>query len=159
LIFILIARCAASLSESSGHCQVRSNPGKGTLEVRGLDADNHEVSRHAIQTSAQPYALGLQSVWKENDADGLIQLVLQVVDEKGIPVMLSDNEVSCHIDGPARLLGLEASNNADMSDYTDNVHRVFHGRILAYIQPTGQEGEIKVRFTSPWLKPAEAVVR
>ena len=83
---------------------------------------------------------------------GVAQIVMQIVDENGIPVMLSDNEVTCHIAGPAKLLGLEASNNEDMSDYTDNKHRVYHGRILAYIQATGKEGEIKVRFSAPWLK-------
>ena len=42
-----------------------------------------------------------------------------------------------------------------MTDYTDNVHRVFHGRILAYIQSTGDAGVVNVKFTSPWLKSAE----
>jgi hypothetical protein len=66
--------------------------------------------------------------------------------------MLSDDEVTCRISGPARLLGLEASNNTDMSDYTDNKHRVYHGRILTYVEATGEEGEIEIGFISPWLK-------
>lgn len=73
--------------------------------------------------------------------------------------MLADNEITCRITGPGRLLGLEASNNSDMSDYTDNRHRVFHGRILAYIQATGEEGEVKVQFTSPWLESTEVTLR
>jgi hypothetical protein len=80
---------------------------------------------------------------------------VQVVDENGVPVMMSDDEVTCRISGPAKLLGLEVSNNTDMSDYTDNRHRAFHGRILAYVQATGQQGEIKIDFTSPWLKLVE----
>lgn len=81
------------------------------------------------------------------------------MNENGIPVMLSDNEVSYDIVGPSEILGLEASNNEDMSDYTDNKHRVYHGRILAYIQATGEAGDIYVRFTSPWLKTAELMMR
>jgi hypothetical protein len=74
--------------------------------------------------------------------------------------MLSDDEVTCMIAGNGRLLGLEASNNADMSDYTDHIHRVFHGRMVAYIAPNGAAGEaIKVRFTAPWLDAAETTVR
>lgn len=72
--------------------------------------------------------------------------------------MLSDNEVSCQIAGPGKLLGLEASNNEDMTDYTNDKHRVYHGRILAYIQATGQ-GDIKIRFSSPWLKGTELTVK
>lgn len=39
-----------------------------------------------------------------------------------------------------------------MSDYTDNRHRAYRGRLLAYIQTTGEPGEITVNFTSPLLK-------
>ena len=130
----------------------------GKLEVIGMDKNGNETARYAIQSSRQPYALDIQAADKEISKDGLAQIVIQVVDENGTPVMLSDNEITCQIQGPAKLLGLEASNNEDMSDYTDNRHRTYHGRILAYIQPTGKQGEVKVRFTSPWLKPAEAII-
>lgn len=126
----------------------------GKLEVVGLDQDNNPVSGYTIQSSKRPHALQVvQTAEQINKENGLAHVVVQVVDEDGVPVILSDNEVTCHISGPAKLLGLEASNNSDMSDYTDNRHRVFHGRILAYVQATGEEGEIKINFTSPWLEP------
>ena len=131
---------------------------EGKLEVIGLDSQNKETARYAIQSSKQPYALKVISSEKEIVKNGLAQVVIQVVDENNIPVMLSDNEVTCLIAGPAVLKGLEASNNQDMSDYTDNRHRVFNGHILAYIQSTGEEGEVKIRFTSPWLKSVEASI-
>ena len=132
----------------------------GKLEVIGMDKDGNETARYAIQSSRQPHALTIVQSEKEICKDkGLAQIVVQVVDENGVPVMLSDNEVTCRIIGPAKLLGLEASNNEDMSDYTDNRHRVFHGHILAYIQTTGEPGEIKVQFTSPWLKSVEETIR
>lgn len=131
----------------------------GKLEVVGLDKENKEVSRYSINSSKQPYALKVARTDAEITKDGLAQVVIQVVDEDGLPVMLADNEVTCHIAGPAKLLGLEASNNEDMTDYTDNKQRVFHGHILAYIQSTGAEGEIKVKFTSPWLKDVETSIK
>ena len=78
-----------------------------------------------------------------------------MVDEEGTVVKLGDNEITCTVEGPARLLGLEGSDNSDMSDYTDNRHRVYHGRLLAYIQTIGGEGPVKVKFTSPLLKGTE----
>ena len=45
-----------------------------------------------------------------------------------------------------------------MGDYTDHVQRVFHGRLLAYIQASGAEGIIKVKFTSPWLKEIQTEI-
>ncbi|SBV96976.1 sugar-binding domain-containing protein [uncultured Dysgonomonas sp.] len=132
----------------------------GKLEVIGMDKNGNETARYAIQSSTQPHALTIVQSEKEVCKDkGLIQVIVQVVDENGVPVMLSDNEITCRISGPAKLLGLEASNNEDMSDYTDNKHRVFHGHILAYIQATGEQGEVKVQFTSPWLKSAEETIQ
>jgi beta-galactosidase/beta-glucuronidase len=128
----------------------------GKLEVVALDKNNTPVSGYTIHASARPHALQIIQAEKAiNKESGLAQIVVQVVDEQGVPVMMSDNEVTCRIAGPAKLLGLEASNNNDMSDYTDNVHRVYHGRILAYVQATGEAGDIKVSFTSPWLESTE----
>ncbi len=131
----------------------------GKLEVIGLDKAGKEASRYALQSSKQPYALKIVSadtnISKER---GLAEVVLQVVDEDGVPVMISDNEVTCRVAGAGHLLGLEASNNSDMGDYTDNVQRVFQGHLLAYIQATGKGGEINVMFTSPWLKPVHTTI-
>ena len=71
---------------------------------------------------------------------------------------LGDNDITCTIEGPARLLGLEGSNNSDMSDYTDNHHRAFHGRLLTYIQSTGEKGQVRVKFTSPLLQGTEVLL-
>ena len=132
----------------------------GTLKVIGMDAAGKEISNYEIQNSQRPQALKIISDEQVLNKDGVAQIVVQVVDENGVPVMLSDNEVTCQIIGNAQLLGLEASNNSDMTDYTDNVHRVFHGRLLAIVKPTGKAGdEIRVRFTSPWLTPVETALR
>jgi hypothetical protein len=130
----------------------------GTLEVIALNENSAEAGRYTLKSSAQPYALTIVSADSRIGKDkGVAQVILQATDEEGIPVMLSDNEVTCHIEGAAQLLGLEAGNNADMTDYTDNKHRLFHGRMIAYIQANGAEGMANVTFTSPWLK--EATIR
>ena len=72
--------------------------------------------------------------------------------------MISEDEVTCKIEGPATLLGLEASNNSDMRDYTDNVQRVYHGRLLAYVQSTGKTGAVTLTFTAPWLKETKVTI-
>ncbi|HEY3390100.1 MAG TPA: DUF4982 domain-containing protein, partial [Prolixibacteraceae bacterium] len=132
---------------------------EGKLEVLGMDKYEKLTCNYSLQTSGRPSALtaqaDLQSISKNR---GLAHVVLQVVDEKGVPVMISDDEVTCKIDGPAILLGLEASNNADMGDYTDNVQRVYHGRLLAYIQSTGIQGKVNLTFTAPWLKETKITI-
>ncbi|PWG78370.1 sugar-binding domain-containing protein [Pararcticibacter amylolyticus] len=130
----------------------------GKLEVVGLDEHGKETCRYSIQSSKRPKALRIISSEKSITANGgVAQIALQVVDEDGVPVMLSDNEVTCKIMGPADLLGLEAGDNSDMSDYTDNRQRVYHGKMIAYIRASGKAGEkVQVRFSSPWLEGVEA---
>ena len=130
----------------------------GKLEAIGLNNNNKEVSRYTINSSQQPYALVSNEKTISIDKNGVAKVIVQVVDEKGNPVMLSDNEVTCTLSGAGTLLGLEAGNNTDMGDYTDNVQRVFHGHLVAYIQSNGRNEPITVKFTSNWLKPVEVAV-
>ena len=131
---------------------------EGKLEIIGMDADGKQVSQYAVQTSGRPHALKILSVENTIQKRGVAQVVVQVVDENDIPVMLSDDEINCQIHGDARLLGLEASNNTDMSDYTDNRQRAYHGRMIAYIKAGDSAGELIVKFSSNWLRPVEAKI-
>jgi beta-galactosidase/beta-glucuronidase len=132
----------------------------GKLEAVGLDANDKEICRYAITSTQQPVELTIadKNIVIAKDK-GVAKIMVQVKDQNGLPVMLSDNEVTCTITGPGTLLGLEAGNNSDMTDYTDNTQRVFHGHLAAYIQANGNSAEpIKVTFTSQWLKPVEVTI-
>lgn len=130
----------------------------GKLEVIGFDTNNKEIIRNAIHSSGRPFAIKIISGENTIKRGEVAQIVIQVVDEQGIPVMISDDEITCQIQGDARLLGLEASNNEDMSDYTDNKQRVYHGRLIAYLQADESEGEFQVKFSGNWLEPAETQI-
>ena len=131
------------------------HPGK--LQVEGLDNSGKTVCTYTVSTSDRPYAIKTD-VFEGSVIDkqrGVAQIILQIVDEDGNPVYLSDDEVTCRISGPAKLLGMESGNNSDMGNYNDNRQRVFRGHLIAYIQATGQEGDAEVKFSAPWLKGAE----
>ncbi|MDD4116381.1 MAG: DUF4982 domain-containing protein, partial [Massilibacteroides sp.] len=127
----------------------------GLLEVVGLNGGK-EVVKYAIQTTARSYAIKAYTtdIVLKKDKD-VAQVEIQIVDKNGIPVLLSKDEITCQIEGPAKLLGLESGDNQDMGNYRDNVQPVYNGRLLAYIQTIGKSGEIRITFTSPWLKSAD----
>lgn len=130
----------------------------GKLEMLGLN-DGKEVCRYAIKTSGRPFAIMAKLATADLSAtENIAQVEVQVVDEAGLLVMLSDDEVTCDIEGAAKLLGLEASNNADMGNYRDNVQRAYHGRLIAYIQVADKSKPVKINFSAPWLKPAQIVL-
>ena len=130
----------------------------GKLEVIGYN-DGNEAARFAIETSDRPHAIQAKA-WKSNISKerGVAQIEIQVVDEKGVPVILSDDEITCSTEGPVKLLGLEASNPRDMGDYKSNKLRVFQGKMIAYVEATGEPGIATVSFSSPWLKCAEVEI-
>lgn len=114
------------------------------------------LSSYSIESSGRPYALRV-SVDRTclSGESPVAHLTVEVIDECGIVVKLADNNIECNITGPAVLLGLEGSDNTDMSSYTDKSHRAYHGRLLAYIKATGIPGDICVKFSSPLLKSTE----
>ena len=126
----------------------------GKLEVIGY-ISGVEAARYSIETSNRPYAVHVEAVNKNvSFIKGVAQIEIQIVDESGKPVLLADDEVTCTTDGNVKLIGLEASNPTDMEDYTDNKQRVYHGKMIAYLQSSGKKGKSKVTFSSPWLKEA-----
>lgn len=139
------------------HWDIPYQPGK--LLAEGCDEAGNVLSGYSIQTSGRPYALRAHADYTTLSKDrSTAHITVEVVDENGAVVKLGDNDITCTIEGPARLLGLEGSDNSDMSDYTDNRHRAYHGRLLAYVQTTGEGGTARVRFSSPLLKGTEVVL-
>ena len=131
----------------------------GELKAEGCDKDGNILSSYSIRTSGRPYALRVSADRTNLSCNrATAHLIVEVIDEKGVVVKLGDNDITCTIEGPAHLLGLEGSDNNDMSDYTDNHHRAFHGRLLTYLQTVGEKGQIRVKFTSPLLQGTEIVL-
>lgn len=127
----------------------------GKLEVIGMDEQDGETCRNALQSAGAPAAFLLSSDAKTLAAGhGVVELELQVVDQHGVAVPDASPAVTCSVEGPARLLGLEAGDIHDVSDYTDAVQHAYHGRIVAYVQATGVKGTVRVRFTAPELPEA-----
>ena len=128
---------------------------QGKLEVVGL-VDGKEAARYSIQTSGRSATIisTPDKTFFSGNKD-LVQITIQIVDQNGVPVIQADDEVTCTVSGPARLLGLESANNTDMTNYRDNAQRVYNGRMLAYVQATGDQGEVEINFSAPWLKSAK----
>ena len=131
----------------------------GKLEVMG-ENDGKEAASYSIQTSGRSNTIiatpdkTTLSVNKD-----VAQVTIQIVDQNGIPVILADDEITCTVSGPARLLGLESANNTDMTSYRDNSQRVYNGKMIAYLQTTGDRGNVDIVFSAPWLNSGKVSIR
>ena len=116
----------------------------GELRAEGCDKEGNALSSYSIRTSGRPYAIRATADRTILSGDrATAHITVEVVDEEGTVVKLGDNEITCTVEGPARLFGLEGSDNSDMSDYTDNRHRVYHGRLLALYTDYRREDRLK----------------
>lgn len=127
----------------------------GALRAEGVSLTSRAESNYKITTAGAPYKIVASVDRSELSGKGSVaHVTLQILDEKGVIVKSAENEITCEVEGSGSLLGLEASNNTDMSDYHDNHQAAYHGQMLAYISSKG-EGNIRVKFSSPGLKGVE----
>ena len=120
---------------------------KGTLTVEGCDADGNILTEYSISSSSKPVALDAKVIAASDD---IIQILVQIKEADGKIHYASDREVTCIVEN-GELLGMENSNNQDMSCQTDNRQHTFRGEMVVYIRPDKSKKPV-VEFTSQDLK-------
>ena len=129
----------------------------GHLEAIALDGAGREICRTAIRTAEAPAAMEVQvDRPPAGSNDGVAMVVVQIVDRHGTRVLDATHEVSCTVHGPARPLGLEAGNMADVSPYGDAVHAAHQGRLVAYVRVFDDSRAVTVRLSAAGLPDAVA---
>ncbi|MDE7421234.1 MAG: DUF4982 domain-containing protein [Muribaculaceae bacterium] len=124
----------------------------GKLVAEGIGEDGNVESSYEIVTSGLPYAIKVSADRDKFDkAEDLAHLFIEIVDEKGVPVKLADNEVTVRVSGPAELIALESGDNFDMGNYRDNRQRVYRGKLMGNLRVLG-DGPVGVKVSSPLLK-------
>lgn len=86
------------------------------------------------------------------DKTGLAHVFVSLCDEAGNTVYSANNEITCEIDGPVRMLGMEDSNPSNIEDYKDNTQHSYHGKLLIYLQSLDKPGTVGIKLTSPGLE-------
>jgi beta-galactosidase len=127
----------------------------GELSVKGY-SDGKLVSTYAIKT------FGAAAQVKANpdhrsfprSKKGISQVEVQIADGNGNPVYTAENEISVNISGDAKLLGLESGSTTSHESYQANHRQALNGKLIAYVQTNGKQGNITVSFSVKDLKPA-----
>ena len=125
---------------------------KGSLRAvarnKGVEAAVYE-----LKTTGDPVTLKAipQELSMKADKTDLTHIYVTICDKEGNMVYNADNEITCEISGPARLIGMEDSNPSNIEDYKDNKQHAYHGKLLIYLQSTGKTGPVTVKLSSPQL--------
>ncbi len=117
--------------------------------------DGKAVASDFIHTAGDPTALKAEVHGAPLKGKyGVVMIPVSVVDSLGHPVPGADNEITCNIAGPGKLLGLENASRDASENFLDNRQNCRNGKLLAYIQATADKGTIEVSFTAADLEPA-----
>ena len=125
----------------------------GTLSIVANNGGTM-VAKKSYTTAGVPHGLALnidKDKIKSNRTD-VVHVVVDIVDDKGVPVPYANNLVNFELKGPAKLIGVENGDIIDLNPHKVAYRKAFNGKCLAIIQSDGNSGEIIVKANSEGLK-------
>ena len=129
---------------------------KGTLRAEGRKGGK-EVALYELKTTGDPVKINVATPLNPSgtlkpDHQDLGYIFVTLCDIAGNTVYSADNEITCKVEGPVRLLGMEDSNPSNIEDYKDNRQHAYHGKLLIYLQSLDKSGKASVTLSSPGLE-------
>lgn len=131
----------------------------GTIEARGWK-DGKLVMTDRRDTTGPAAKLVLRPSQSTVAADGeaVVMLAVEVQDAKGRTVPVTDNLVSFHLTGPAKIIGVGNGDPTDQSPDKGFSRKAFSGFCMALLQSGNTPGTITIEATSAGLDSASATV-
>ena len=116
------------------------SPGK--IEARGIKKGKI-VATDCYQSAEAPHSVALASnkYSVKAGSDEIIRIEIDITDKNGIPCPYASNELSFHVSGPLRLLGVDNGNPTDMFPYQQPHCRCFRGKCVVLLQSDEEKGK------------------
>jgi beta-galactosidase len=93
------------------------------------------------------------------DYEDISYLLVEAVDENGLPHPLSNEEIEILVKGPGNLAGVCNGNPQSFNPFKSGKVNLFHGKAMILVQSTDQAGEIKVVVKSKMLGEESTIIR
>jgi hypothetical protein len=118
------------------------------------------VASFDLKTTGNPMKISAKCDFTSIKADrqDIVRIFVNITDDSGNIVYNAENEITCTIAGPAKLIGMEDANPINTDDYKDNKQKAFHGKLLLYIQSLDKSGKVDIALSSPGLKSSNVVL-
>ncbi|MBR4554573.1 MAG: DUF4982 domain-containing protein [Ruminococcus sp.] len=134
---------------------------KGVIRALAYDASGNEVCCDEVRSfgDAAGVTVTADRETLRAGSDELCFAEISAVDENGVFAANANDRVFVSVTGAGRLIGLDNGDPTDYEQYKGTSRRLFSGKLLAVIAPTGEDGEIRLTVTSPSLKKTELILR
>ncbi len=132
----------------------------GKLSAKGFDENGNVIMEESIETPDEAVRIAAKCDKECVFADGrdIAFIEISVADKDGRPVQNARNRIKVEVSGAGRLVGLDNGDSTDYDSYKGDNRRLFSGKLLAMVQSTLTEGEIRVKLSSEGLQGAEVTV-
>ena len=127
---------------------------EGKLEAKGMMGAKSAETQ--IITAGEPIAIQIISDKTSLEADGydVAHLVIQLIDEKGNPVLNTEKEISFELQGAIKNLGVDNGDIRSTQKFQANKIKTSKGRALLIVQSTLTIGEATINASGDGLKAA-----
>ncbi len=119
------------------------------------------VAEGRLQTAGIPSRLRLRPDRQRlrPDRNDLSFVQVELTDRKGVVVPDADAEVCFTVCGPGRLAAVANADPKNAEPFRGHIHRLWRGRALAVVQPTGRAGVVKLMAAVDGLAPAVVAIQ
>jgi hypothetical protein len=132
---------------------------EGTLMAK---AGFHNAKVKAkLSTASDPvgFTLKTDKTRLKADAYDVAHLVVQLHDERGLPVKTQNREIRFKVEGDARILGVDTGAPDNVQDFQSDQIVTDYGRCLLILQSTHQRGEITVTAHAEGMDSQQVQIR
>ena len=114
-----------------------------------------QIARKSVSTAGHAAAVRLIPDRRTLHAKrrDVVCVTVDITDVRGVPVPNASNRVDFEIAGPYKLLGVENGDILDTEPQKVLTRKAFMGKALLMLQATGEAGTLRIKATSPGLKP------
>ncbi|MDO6761332.1 glycoside hydrolase family 2 TIM barrel-domain containing protein [Tamlana sp. 2_MG-2023] len=124
----------------------------GTLVAKGVKGGVQTESKLITATQSSEIQLIADNLTLDADHYDVSNIVVQLKDKKGNPVVTDDREITFEVTGPAKLLGVDNGWKKSVQPFQSNVNTTHNGKTLVILQATGDRGTIKLKAKGKGLK-------
>lgn len=132
----------------------------GRLLAVSYDEGGSRIAEDEIVTAGEKTVLRVlpEEEILRADRDEIVHIPVHVTDEKGLLKMQEERKITVTVKGPGELIAVGSGRPVTEEGFRTGWSTSWHGRILAVVRSTGEEGTIEVTAQTEGLEPASASV-
>lgn len=126
----------------------------GKIEAKGYNGGK-EVAQYELRTAGKPVQLKLLADKGDLAADGqdVSHITIELVDDKGVVVPTTDQNITVEVSGNGRLLGVDNGDLRRENSYAGNNVKTYFGKAMAVVQAGRSKGAVQVKVMAEQLPP------